>query len=85
LILIVVNVCCCLASSRGEYVAHPPEEQDRISDPPDEEYHDPEEMGPLGEPLEEETPQGTFLLLALFLIALVVMWFLVYYQLWLRG
>jgi hypothetical protein len=48
-------------------------------------FHDPEEMGPLGEPAEEETPRGTFVLLAFFLIALVVLWFLVYYQLLLRG
>jgi hypothetical protein len=52
---------------------------------PVEDYHDPDEMGPLGEPAEEEAPTGTFILLAFFLIALVIMWFLVYYQLWLRG
>jgi hypothetical protein len=51
----------------------------------DEDFSNPEEMGPLGEPAEEETPAGTFILLALFLIALVVMWFLVYYQLLMRG
>jgi hypothetical protein len=64
-----------------------------MSDNPDErgipespeDYHDPDEMGPLGEPRMEETPLGTFVLLAFFLIALVVLWFLVYYQLWLRG
>jgi hypothetical protein len=50
-----------------------------------EEYHEPEEMGPLGEPISEETPQGIFVLLAFFLIALVVLWFLVYFQLWIRG
>jgi hypothetical protein len=65
-------------------VVQPPEERNHTPEPPDD-YHDPEELGPLGEPESEETPQGTFLLLALFLIALVVLWFLVYYQLWLRG
>jgi hypothetical protein len=55
--------------------------------PPDpvEDYDNPDEMGPLGEPAEEETPRGTFVLLAFFLIALVLMWFIVYYQLLLRG
>jgi hypothetical protein len=52
-----------------EHVAHPPEEHDFIADPPDD-YDDPEDMGPLGEPVEEEMPQGMFLLLAFFLIAL---------------
>jgi hypothetical protein len=58
---------------------------DQHAPEPDENYHDPEEMGPLGEPASEETPKGTFILLALFLTALVVMWFLVYYQLVIRG
>jgi hypothetical protein len=65
-------------------MAQPPDERNRIPDPPDP-YDNPDETGPLGEPESEETPQGTFVLLAFFLIALVVMWFLVYYQLWLRG
>jgi hypothetical protein len=69
---------------KGSVVMHQDPEDHRTPDG-EEEYHDPDELGPLGEPSSEETPLGIFVLLAFFLIALVVMWALVYFQLWIRG
>jgi hypothetical protein len=65
----------------------PAESGDRGNDIPEpvEDYHDPDEVGPLGEPASEPTPVGIFILLAFFLLALVLMWLVVYLQLWVRG
>ncbi|MDI3341872.1 MAG: hypothetical protein QJR03_15210 [Sphaerobacter sp.] len=58
-------------------------------EPPDAEEHGPYggpyETGPLGEPIEEPIPQGTLILLALFLIVLVILWLLAFIAIWNRG
>lgn len=44
-----------------------------------------EPMGPLGEPISEPAPRGTFLLLFVFFVILIALWFAAYYSIWQRG
>jgi hypothetical protein len=44
-----------------------------------------EPMGPLGQPVSEPAPRGTFVLLLLFLLFLIASWVFVYLQVVSRG
>jgi hypothetical protein len=83
-----MHACLSLSMTGREGVgvmpADPRERRNDVPPPPDD-YHDPDEVGPLGEPESEPVPKGIFVLLAFFLVALVLMWMVVYLQLWARG